>query len=86
MCLLPSTLLLQSHDCLRSGPPDVEELIVVSMPNGQVLNASFIRQHTHNLYQVRNNATFKNRCAEISLHILCANVYEAINSFCIFFF
>lgn len=51
------------------------------MPNGQVLNASFIRQHTHNLYQVRSNATFKHRRAEISLHILRANVYEAMNSF-----
>ncbi|XP_029002187.1 lysine-specific demethylase 4B isoform X2 [Betta splendens] len=41
-----------SHDCLRNGPPDVGELIVVSNPEGQVLNASFIKQHTHKLYQV----------------------------------
>lgn len=43
---------LQSHDCLRSGPPDVGELIVVAMPNGQVVNASYIRSHTHIYYQV----------------------------------
>ncbi|XP_075896722.1 lysine-specific demethylase 4B isoform X2 [Nelusetta ayraudi] len=41
-----------SHDCLRSGPPDTDEVITVGMPNGQTLSASFIRQHTHNLYQV----------------------------------
>uniref|UniRef100_UPI0037E8164E LOW QUALITY PROTEIN: lysine-specific demethylase 4B n=1 Tax=Semicossyphus pulcher TaxID=241346 RepID=UPI0037E8164E len=41
-----------SHDCLRSGPPEVGELILVSTPDGQVLNASFIRQHTHKFYQV----------------------------------
>uniref|UniRef100_A0A3Q1GG67 Lysine-specific demethylase 4B n=1 Tax=Acanthochromis polyacanthus TaxID=80966 RepID=A0A3Q1GG67_9TELE len=41
-----------SHDCLRSGPPDTGELIVVSTPEGQVLNASFVRQHTHKFYQV----------------------------------
>ncbi|XP_060889825.1 lysine-specific demethylase 4B [Labrus mixtus] len=43
---------IMSHDCLRSGPPEVGELIVVSMPDGQVLNASFVRQHTHKFYQV----------------------------------
>ncbi|XP_040896801.1 lysine-specific demethylase 4B isoform X2 [Toxotes jaculatrix] len=41
-----------SHDCLRSGPPEVGELIVVSTPEGQVLNASFVKQHTHKYYQV----------------------------------
>ncbi|KAM9848306.1 lysine-specific demethylase 4B [Aulostomus maculatus] len=41
-----------SHDCLHSGPPDVGELIVVSTPDGQILNASFVKQHTNNVYQV----------------------------------
>uniref|UniRef100_A0A3B4ZVI1 Lysine-specific demethylase 4B n=1 Tax=Stegastes partitus TaxID=144197 RepID=A0A3B4ZVI1_9TELE len=41
-----------SHDCLRSGPPDIGELIVVSTPEGQVRNASFVKQHTHKYYQV----------------------------------
>ncbi|XP_068563628.1 lysine-specific demethylase 4B isoform X1 [Cebidichthys violaceus] len=41
-----------SHDCLRTGPPEVGELIVVSTPEGQVVNASFVRQHTHKFYQV----------------------------------
>lgn len=61
LCFSPSSssflsfplLLLQSHDCLRSGPPEIGELIVVSTPEGQVLNASFVKQHTHKLYQVR---------------------------------
>lgn len=48
-------LLLQSHDCLRTGPPEVGELIVVSTAEGQVVNASFVRQHTHKFYQVRKN-------------------------------
>ncbi|XP_041647378.1 lysine-specific demethylase 4B [Cheilinus undulatus] len=41
-----------SHDCLSSGPPEVGELILASMPDGQVLNASFVKQHTHKIYQV----------------------------------
>nr|XP_019954052.1 PREDICTED: lysine-specific demethylase 4B-like isoform X1 [Paralichthys olivaceus] len=41
-----------SHDCLRNGPPEVGELIVVCTPDGQILNAYFIKQHTHKLYQV----------------------------------
>lgn len=58
----PLSLHRQSHDCLRSGPPDTDEVITVSMPNGQTLSASFIRQHTHNLYQVRNNAAQMRLC------------------------
>lgn len=50
-----STFFPQSHDCLRSGPPDVGELIVVSTTGGQHLNASFVKQHTHKLYQVTIN-------------------------------
>ncbi|XP_044056520.1 lysine-specific demethylase 4B [Siniperca chuatsi] len=41
-----------SHDCLRTGPPEVGELLVVHTPEGQVLSASFVRQHTQKLYQV----------------------------------
>ncbi|XP_059197897.1 lysine-specific demethylase 4B [Centropristis striata] len=41
-----------SHDCLRTGPPEVGELIVVHTAEGQVVNASFVRQHTHKFYQV----------------------------------
>lgn len=53
-CTLTAPLgVLQSHDCLRSGPPDIGELIVVAMPNSQVVNASFVRSHTHIYYQVR---------------------------------
>uniref|UniRef100_A0A671UIA0 Lysine-specific demethylase 4B n=1 Tax=Sparus aurata TaxID=8175 RepID=A0A671UIA0_SPAAU len=48
----PENILVSSHDCLHSGPPDVGELIMVSMPEGQLLNASFVRQHTLQFYQV----------------------------------
>ncbi|XP_070764395.1 lysine-specific demethylase 4B [Enoplosus armatus] len=41
-----------SHDCLRTGPPEVGELLVVSTLEGQVLSASFVRHHTHKFYQV----------------------------------
>ncbi|KAM6922077.1 lysine-specific demethylase 4B [Xenentodon cancila] len=41
-----------SHDCLRNGPPDEGEMILVSTPEGQILNASFVKPHTHKLYQV----------------------------------
>nr|XP_015826271.2 lysine-specific demethylase 4B [Nothobranchius furzeri] len=43
---------ITSHDCLRSGPPDLGEAIVVSTPDGQILSATFIKEHTHKLYQV----------------------------------
>ncbi|KAK7889820.1 hypothetical protein WMY93_025380 [Mugilogobius chulae] len=48
--LYPESIL--SHDCLRNGPPDKGELIVVSTSEGQVLNASFIKEHFHRFYQV----------------------------------
>ncbi|XP_078114878.1 lysine-specific demethylase 4B isoform X2 [Sander vitreus] len=48
--LFPENIL--SHDCLRTGPPEVGELIVVSTTEGQVVNASFVKQHTHKSYQV----------------------------------
>uniref|UniRef100_A0A672JPK5 [histone H3]-trimethyl-L-lysine(9) demethylase n=1 Tax=Salarias fasciatus TaxID=181472 RepID=A0A672JPK5_SALFA len=48
--LFPENIL--SHDCLRSGPPEVGELIVVSTPEGEIRNASFVRLHTHKFYQV----------------------------------
>lgn len=54
-CFSSSLLLIQSHDCLHTGPPEVGELIVVSTPEGQVVNASFVRQHTHKFYQVRKS-------------------------------
>ncbi|KAM4629848.1 lysine-specific demethylase 4B-like [Polymixia lowei] len=41
-----------SHDCLRNGPPEVGELMVVHTTEGQTLNASFVREHIHRLYQV----------------------------------
>ncbi|XP_070816745.1 lysine-specific demethylase 4B [Chaetodon trifascialis] len=41
-----------SHDCLRTGPPEAGELLVVGTAEGQVLNASFVRQHTQKVYQV----------------------------------
>ncbi|XP_063748022.1 lysine-specific demethylase 4B [Eleginops maclovinus] len=41
-----------SHDCLVAGPPEVGELIVVGTSNGQIVNASFVKEHTHKFYQV----------------------------------
>uniref|UniRef100_A0A8C5DHP9 Lysine-specific demethylase 4B n=1 Tax=Gouania willdenowi TaxID=441366 RepID=A0A8C5DHP9_GOUWI len=41
-----------SHDCLHNGPPEHGELIVVCSPEGQCQNASFIKEHPHNFYQV----------------------------------
>ncbi|XP_006792065.1 lysine-specific demethylase 4B [Neolamprologus brichardi] len=41
-----------SHDCLRSGPPEVGELVVVGTHEGKILNASFVKPHIHKLYQV----------------------------------
>ncbi|XP_047231254.1 lysine-specific demethylase 4B isoform X3 [Girardinichthys multiradiatus] len=43
---------IANHDCLRTGPPDAGDLIVVSTPEGQNLKASFVKQHVHKLYQV----------------------------------
>ncbi|CAG5864119.1 unnamed protein product [Menidia menidia] len=41
-----------SHDCLLNGPPEAGELILVGSPDGLILNASYVRQHIHKLYQV----------------------------------
>lgn len=47
--LLPPT---QSHDCLRNGPPELGELMVINTIDGRVLNASFVKEHVHRFYQV----------------------------------
>lgn len=49
------SFLFQSHDCLRNGPPDAGETIVVGTPDDENLNASFVKEHVHKLYQVRGN-------------------------------
>ncbi|KAM8890359.1 lysine-specific demethylase 4B [Synchiropus picturatus] len=43
---------VMSHDCLRSGPPNNGESIVISTVDGQMLNATYVRPHTHTCYQV----------------------------------
>ncbi|XP_043078984.1 lysine-specific demethylase 4B isoform X2 [Puntigrus tetrazona] len=48
--VFPENLL--SHDCLRNGPPELGELVVVKTIDGRVLNASFIKEHIHRYYQV----------------------------------
>uniref|UniRef100_A0A8C2J029 Lysine-specific demethylase 4B n=1 Tax=Cyprinus carpio TaxID=7962 RepID=A0A8C2J029_CYPCA len=40
------------HDCLRNGPPELGEFVVVKTIDGRVLNASFIKEHVHRYYQV----------------------------------
>uniref|UniRef100_A0A8C6WKK6 Lysine-specific demethylase 4B n=1 Tax=Neogobius melanostomus TaxID=47308 RepID=A0A8C6WKK6_9GOBI len=41
-----------SLDCLRLGPPDKGEVIVVGTTEGQVLKATFIKHHVHKFFQV----------------------------------
>ncbi|XP_017268997.1 lysine-specific demethylase 4B [Kryptolebias marmoratus] len=41
-----------SHDCLQNGPPDVGAPVLVSTPEGQMLKATFVKQHTNKLFQV----------------------------------
>ncbi|XP_056270970.1 lysine-specific demethylase 4B [Pseudoliparis swirei] len=41
-----------SHDCLRTGPPEGGELIMVGTPEGEAVHASFVREHNHKSYQV----------------------------------
>lgn len=48
--IFPENLL--SHDCLRNGPPELGELVVVKTVDGRVLNASYIKEHVHRYYQV----------------------------------
>ncbi|XP_077439643.1 lysine-specific demethylase 4B [Vanacampus margaritifer] len=59
-----------SHDCLSKGPPDVGELIVVSTIDGQDLNASFIKQHTHKLYQVEFQDKSQLLLKQSEIHLL----------------
>lgn len=44
---------LQSHDCLRHGPPVVGNSIVVVTPDDQILKATFVKQHANKVFQVR---------------------------------
>ncbi|XP_016411327.1 lysine-specific demethylase 4B-like [Sinocyclocheilus rhinocerous] len=48
--IFPENLL--SHDCLRNGPPELGELVVVKTIDGRVLNASYVKEHVHRYYQV----------------------------------
>lgn len=48
--VFPENLL--SHDCLRNGPPELGELVVIKTLDGQVLNASFVKELIHRKYQV----------------------------------
>ncbi|XP_016379307.1 lysine-specific demethylase 4B isoform X4 [Sinocyclocheilus rhinocerous] len=48
--VFPENLL--SHDCLRNGPPELGEFVVVKTIDGRVLNASFIKEHVQRYYQV----------------------------------
>ncbi|XP_036377449.1 lysine-specific demethylase 4B isoform X1 [Megalops cyprinoides] len=41
-----------SQDCLRMGPPEAGEVILVHAQDGKVVNASFVREHVHKHYQV----------------------------------
>ncbi|KAK9967141.1 hypothetical protein ABG768_001553 [Culter alburnus] len=48
--VFPENLL--SHDCLRNGPPEQGEIVVVKTIDGRILNASFVKEHVHRYYQV----------------------------------
>ncbi|KAK7136581.1 hypothetical protein R3I93_016805 [Phoxinus phoxinus] len=48
--IFPENLL--SHDCLRNGPPEQGEIVVVKTIDGRILNASFVKEHVHRSYQV----------------------------------
>ncbi|KAG1946267.1 lysine-specific demethylase 4B [Pimephales promelas] len=48
--VFPENLL--SHDCLRNGPPEQGEIVVVKTIDGRILNASFVKEHVHRSYQV----------------------------------
>ncbi|XP_067271395.1 lysine-specific demethylase 4B [Pseudorasbora parva] len=48
--VFPENLL--SHDCLRNGPPEPGEIVVVKTTDGRILNASFVKEHIHRSYQV----------------------------------
>ncbi|XP_077390917.1 lysine-specific demethylase 4B [Festucalex cinctus] len=59
-----------SHDCLSKGPPDTGELIVVSTIDGQDLNAFFVKQHTHKLYQVEFQDKSQLLLKQSEIHLL----------------
>uniref|UniRef100_A0A8C2PVJ6 [histone H3]-trimethyl-L-lysine(9) demethylase n=1 Tax=Cyprinus carpio TaxID=7962 RepID=A0A8C2PVJ6_CYPCA len=73
--VFPENLL--SHDCLRNGPPELGEFVVVKTIDGRVLNASFIKEHVHRYYQVTTTS-------KIFICIIYAsfyNYYIKINQF-----
>uniref|UniRef100_A0A7N6AIP8 [histone H3]-trimethyl-L-lysine(9) demethylase n=1 Tax=Anabas testudineus TaxID=64144 RepID=A0A7N6AIP8_ANATE len=87
--LHPENILVSSHDCLRNGPPEVGELIVVSTPEGQVLNASFVKQHTNKLYQVEFYDQTQLMVKQSEIHQLDQELPKRVRtrlvSFCCFF-
>ncbi|KAJ7993506.1 hypothetical protein DPEC_G00273120 [Dallia pectoralis] len=48
--LLPENIV--SHDCLCNGPPEAGELMLIRTADGQMLNASYVKEHIHKHYQV----------------------------------
>ncbi|XP_057697446.1 lysine-specific demethylase 4B [Corythoichthys intestinalis] len=61
---------ITSHNCLRRGPPDSGELIVVSTLDGQDLNASFVREHTHKVFQVEFDNKSQQLLKQSEIHLL----------------
>uniref|UniRef100_A0A8C1LLX0 Lysine-specific demethylase 4B n=1 Tax=Cyprinus carpio TaxID=7962 RepID=A0A8C1LLX0_CYPCA len=66
--VFPENLL--SHDCLRNGPPELGEFVVVKTIDGRVLNASFIKEHVHRYYQVTTTS-------KIFICIIYASFYNS---------
>ncbi|XP_054645821.1 lysine-specific demethylase 4B [Dunckerocampus dactyliophorus] len=59
-----------SHDCLRTGPPDTGELIVVRTQDGQDQNAYFVKQHIHKVYQVEFQDKSQQLLKHSEIHLL----------------
>nr|XP_057928697.1 lysine-specific demethylase 4B [Doryrhamphus excisus] len=59
-----------SHDCLRAGPPDAGELIVVRTQDGQDQNAYFVKQHVHKVYQVEFQDKSQQLLKHSEIHLL----------------
>ncbi|KAG9351237.1 hypothetical protein JZ751_025128 [Albula glossodonta] len=69
-----------SQDCLRLGPPEAGEVILVHAQDGSVVNASFVREHVHKHFQVEFEDKTQMTLKRTELHTLEQELPKRVKS------
>ncbi|KAJ8418947.1 hypothetical protein AAFF_G00004460, partial [Aldrovandia affinis] len=69
-----------SQDCLRLGPPEAGEVILVHDQDGSVVNASFVREHVHKHFQVEFEDNTQMTLKRTELHTLDQELPKRVKS------